>query len=67
MKNRLKRFRHKLEMDQKEFAAYLGVNYSMYNRWEKQNVQPNVEKLVYLRNRLRNDFPELVIDDLLDI
>lgn len=43
LKNKLKSWRHKHEMTQKEFAAFLGVNYSLYNRWERREVDPSLE------------------------
>ena len=37
LKNRLKSFRHKMEMNQKQFAEFLGVNYSLSLVMHKQN------------------------------
>jgi putative transcriptional regulator len=59
MKNKLKYFRHKHEMNQKEFADYLGVNYQLYNRWEKQARQPNVDNIVKLCKKLNCSVEEL--------
>jgi DNA-binding XRE family transcriptional regulator len=48
-------------MSQVEFAAYLGVNDKLYNRWERQSVQPSFEwalKLSYKLNCTVNDIVE---------
>lgn len=66
MKNRLKHWRHKYEMERKEFAEFLEVNYFHYIKWENQKLQPSVESLQMLRNKLREKFPQLTIDDLLE-
>ncbi|WP_041274635.1 helix-turn-helix domain-containing protein [Desulforamulus reducens] len=42
LRNKLKHWRHRKEMEQKEFAAFLGYDLSTYNRWERQAVQPNL-------------------------
>lgn len=63
MKNKLKSFRHKHEMNQREFAAWLGVNYSLYNRWEKQVGQPGREWIMRLTKKL-NCTTEELFDDL---
>ncbi|MBP2652647.1 MAG: DNA-binding protein [Firmicutes bacterium] len=52
LKNKLKSFRHKYEMNQLEFAAFLGVNKSLYNRWERQQGQPNSVSMIKLAKKL---------------
>ncbi|MDQ7790351.1 MAG: helix-turn-helix domain-containing protein [Clostridia bacterium] len=42
LRNRLKSIRHRREMDQGEFAAFLGAGPSTYSRWENQRVQPSL-------------------------
>ena len=43
VKNRLKFWRHQREMNQKEFAAILGINISQYNRYELNKKQPTLD------------------------
>ncbi|WP_416333982.1 helix-turn-helix transcriptional regulator [Anaerospora hongkongensis] len=43
LKNKLKSFRHLKEMNQTEFAAFLGVQQAQFSRWERQVQQPNLE------------------------
>ena len=43
LKNKLKSWRHKLEMNQTEFRVFLGVNKDQYGRWERQDFQPSIE------------------------
>lgn len=52
IKNKLKTFRHKHEMNQKEFAAYLGIRYEQYNRYERQDRQPNLEIALRISEKL---------------
>ena len=61
LRNRLKSYRHKHEMNQKEFADFLGVNKSLYNRWEKQHGQPSREWLIKIAIKL-----ECKIEDLIE-
>jgi putative transcriptional regulator len=59
LKNRLKHFRHKHEMNQKQFADFLGVQLSLYNRWELQTKQPNLESAWKLSQKLNCTINEL--------
>ncbi|MCX7779595.1 MAG: helix-turn-helix domain-containing protein [Negativicutes bacterium] len=43
LKNKLKSWRHRMEMNQTEFAAFLGANKNQYSRWERQEIQPSLE------------------------
>jgi putative transcriptional regulator len=43
VKNRLKEIRHDHRMNQLEFAAFLGIGQSQYNRYELQQRQPALE------------------------
>jgi putative transcriptional regulator len=52
VKNRLKSFRHKQEMNQKEFADFLGVNQSQYNRYERNTHQPTLEIAIKISDKL---------------
>jgi putative transcriptional regulator len=50
--NRLKSYRHKHEMNQLEFAQYLGVNQSQYNRYERNTHQPTLEIALKISDKL---------------
>ncbi len=50
--NRLKSYRHKHEMNQKEFAAYLGISQSQYNRYERNTNQPTLEIAIQISDKL---------------
>lgn len=52
LKNRLKSIRHKYEMNQKEFAEYIGLSAWAYNRYEKQAVQPTLEVALMISEKL---------------
>ena len=52
IKNRLKHWRHVKEMNQKEFADFLGVRRNLYNVWERQNGQPNIESCFRISKKL---------------
>ena len=52
VKNRLKDIRHDHRMNQTQFAEYIGVTRSLYNRWEHQRSQPNQEWMLKLAKRL---------------
>jgi len=47
-------------MNQVEFADYLGVNRQLYNRWEKQVVQPSLEWVLKISKRLGKSVEEIV-------
>jgi DNA-binding XRE family transcriptional regulator len=62
-KNKLKSYRYKQEMNQVEFAAFLGVSQSHYNRWENQKLQPTLEMALRISAKLNctvNELFELV-------
>ncbi len=52
LKNKLKHWRFKREMNQTEFAIFLGVDGKLYNRWENQRVQPSLEKALHISKKL---------------
>lgn len=65
LKNKLKSWRHKMEMNQTEFAGYLGINQSHYNRWENQKLQPTLEMALIISSKLKctvNDLFEVTPD-----
>jgi len=47
---------------QKEFAKYLDVGYSLYNRWANQHGNPNRESLLKLSKKLNCKIEDLVED-----
>ena len=52
VKNRLKSFRHKYEMNQTEFAAFLGIASDQYNRYERNQRQPVLRIALQISERL---------------
>ncbi|GIN39622.1 helix-turn-helix transcriptional regulator [Heyndrickxia oleronia] len=50
--NRLKSFRHKYEMNQTEFAAFLGISHDQYNRYERNKRQPTLEIALKISDKL---------------
>ena len=63
LKNKLKSWRHKKEMNQTEFAEYLEVDKNLYNRWENQKVQPSLLMALKISNKLSctvNDLFEII-------
>lgn len=63
VKNRLKDLRHDRRMNQVEFAEFLGVGRSLYNRWENQHVQPELEKVLKIASKLGVPVEEIVYLD----
>ena len=63
VKNRLKSIRYRYEMKQKEFAEYLELNLSQYNRYEKQNAQPALEIVLKIARKLGLSTDEIVYLD----
>lgn len=59
LRNKLKSWRYKHEMTQKEFAEYLGVKYSHYNKWENNRMQPELENVYNLLEKLNCTFQDL--------
>jgi len=52
LRNRLKHWRHKCEMNQTEFAAFLGTTIYVYNGWEQQRRQPSLEWALRIAKKL---------------
>lgn len=52
IKNRLKSFRHKYEMNSKEFATFIGINSDQYSRYENNRRQPTLEIAVRISEKL---------------
>ncbi|WP_092487497.1 helix-turn-helix transcriptional regulator [Desulfoscipio geothermicus] len=59
VRNRLKSIRHQHEMNQKEFAQYLGLSAWSYNRYEKQVIQPSLEVALAIAERLKQPVEEI--------
>jgi len=68
MKNRLKYFRHKLQIDtQTEFAELLGLAKYQLSRFENQRGQPNIETAIRIFQRLKPLLPDLHLEDLFEL
>lgn len=63
VRNRLKSIRYRYEMKQKEFAEYLGLNLSQYNKYEKQNTQPALGVVLKIAKKLNLSTDEIVYLD----
>ena len=50
--NKLKDFRHDKRMNQTEFAQFLEMDVTQYNRYEKQKMQPNLETALEISEKL---------------
>jgi DNA-binding XRE family transcriptional regulator len=72
MKNRIKFWRLQLQakegriITQVEFAAMCGVSRGAVNRWEQQRDNPTLETLVVVWDKLREFYPEINLQDLLE-
>lgn len=52
LQNRLKSYRHRFEMNQTEFAAFLGISHDQYNRYERNKRQPTLEIALKISDKL---------------
>ena len=52
LKNKLKSWRHKMEMNQTEFAVYLACTVGQYNQWEHQKRQPDLDRAWQISKKL---------------
>lgn len=67
LKNKLKYYRHKLQIDtQREYADLLGFSGFSVNRWEKQAAQPDITSTFKIYLILKNHIPELHMEDLFE-
>lgn len=66
VKNRFKYWRHQLQMNKKEMAIFLEINYQQYVNWENHNGEPNVGSLIKIWEKIKIRFPECNLQDLLD-
>lgn len=63
LKNRLRDIRFEMKMDQNDFCDLLGVGQSLYNKWEKNRSQPNVESLLKLAKVLNRPVEDIIYID----
>lgn len=66
IKNKLKSFRFKHEMNQTEFAAFLGINISLYNNWENQHRQPSLESALKVAKILGHHVDDIFFIDTVE-
>ncbi len=60
IKNRLKEIRHELKIDfQTDMARLLGMNRQQYNRYERQQVQPDLEMAFKIAKKLNKTVDEI--------
>lgn len=48
-----------MEMNQTEFAGYLGIAVSLYNNYERQHKQPSLENAIKIASKLNCHVEEL--------
>lgn len=66
-KNRLKYWRHQLLIDTKtEYAKFLGCTVQQVSLWEKQQAQPNLETLIKIWKKLKTEFKDINLQDLVE-
>lgn len=63
VKNRFKDIRHDHRMNQVEFSDFIGINRSLYNRWENQKTQPELETVLRLAKQLQLPVEAIVFLD----
>ncbi len=60
VKNRLLDIRLRMGYKlQKDFAVFLGVDHTHYNRWENNKIQPDIDKIIDILNKLNMKFEEV--------
>lgn len=60
MKLKLKAFRKKLNITQKEIAAQLGVSFQTYSAWETERTEPSADMLKKLADIFGTTVDELI-------
>lgn len=60
VKNRLRDIRFEHKMEQNDFADFLGLNQSQYNRYEKQRSQPTLEIALQISNKLERPVNDIL-------
>ncbi|OBG93872.1 transcriptional regulator [Mycobacterium sp. E3298] len=59
--NRLRDIRFESKMAQNDFASFLGVNKTLYNKWENQRSQPSLEWALRIAARTSRPTDEIFI------
>jgi putative transcriptional regulator len=61
IENKLKELRHDFRMNQKEFANFLGLNATQYNRYENQERQPTLEIALLISEKVGRSVNDLFV------
>lgn len=61
VRNCLKELRHDKRMNQTEFANFLDMNVTQYNRYETQRMQPNLETALEISEKLNKTVNEIFV------
>lgn len=64
LRNKLKYWRHKLEMNQKEFAEFLAVSRSQISLWERNEQGLSLESAWKIKKKLDCTIDELYEESL---
>lgn len=64
IENRIKHWMHRMEMNQTEFAEFLGRRIQLVNKWIQQKSQPELETVIDIYIKLKPIFPEMHMEDL---
>ena len=59
LKNKLKFYRHKMEMNQTEFATFLEIVPAAYHQYETQGRQPSLIVAIQMAEKLRCDLLDI--------
>lgn len=68
LRNNLEKIRAEMSAErgsvisQREFAKFLGVSHTLYNRWANQRGQPSRENLIKLSARLKRPITDIVYE-----
>jgi len=67
LRNRIKYWRLETGIqDLKDFADIIGFSTWAVERWEEQKIQPTLEALCRIKERLLPCYPEIALEDLID-
>jgi DNA-binding XRE family transcriptional regulator len=68
VKNNLEEYRLKCGFrKQNEFAAFLEMDPTHYSRIVKQTMQPNYETMVKIKNKIKEFFPDIIVEDIFTV
>ncbi|MBS3977758.1 MAG: helix-turn-helix domain-containing protein [Syntrophomonadaceae bacterium] len=59
VRNRLKYWRHRHQMNQTEFAQLLGLQQQQYNRYERQTIQPTLVTALIIAAKIKQPVEEI--------